>query len=68
MTKQVRYLASLIVGSSFFFIYFCFFTPHVCEIMHAMAGAFFFIPNTAISCFFVSVDKLEIWCFVFLYI
>lgn len=57
MTKQVRYLASLIVGPSFFSFYLCFFTPHVCEIMHAMAFALFFIPNTAISCFFVSVDK-----------
>lgn len=38
MTKQVRYLPptpSFIVGSSFF-------TPHVREIMHAMAFAYFF--------------------------
>lgn len=64
----------LIAGPSFFFHFTscfqvfeeCFFTSHVCKITHAMALTFF-IPNTAISCFFF-VDKLERWCFVFLYI
>lgn len=74
MTKQVRYLAptpSFIVGSSFFSFYFCFFTPHVREIMHAMAFAYFFNFYTQ-YCYFLFlrlcgyIRNLEFCVFVYM--